>query len=150
MSGLKGSWGRIPSATYRLQFNAEFGFEQAAEIIDYLRELGVSDCYASPLFQACPGSRHGYDVCDFTRLSPALGTPEQFDRFSAKLRRSGMGLLLDIVPNHMGADLTNPWWRDVLENGESSPFANWFDIDWGSPGLEGKVLLPILECQYAR
>jgi (1->4)-alpha-D-glucan 1-alpha-D-glucosylmutase len=150
MNVLNGSWGRIPSATYRLQFNAGFGFKQALAIVDYLRELGISDCYASPLFQACPGSQHGYDVCDFNRLSLALGTPEQFDRFSAELRHSGMGLLLDIVPNHMGADPTNPWWRDVLENGENSPFATWFDIRWRAPGLEGKVLLPVLEGHYAR
>jgi len=73
MSGLSSSWRRLPSATYRLQFNANFGFQQALEIVDYLHELGISDCYASPLFQARPESLHGYDVCDFSRLNPALG-----------------------------------------------------------------------------
>ena len=150
MSGLSSSWRRLPSATYRLQFNANFGFQQALEIVDYLHELGISDCYASPLFQARPESLHGYDVCDFSRLNPALGQQHGFDCLTGRLRELGMGLLLDIVPNHMGAHLANPWWHDVLENGEASPFATWFDIDWRAPGLEGKVLLPILEDHYAK
>src|SRR5436190_4680745 len=150
MSGLGRSWRRRPSASYRLQFNRHFGFQQALDLLPYLNELGISDCYASPLFQARPESLHGYDVCDFARLNPDLGAPEDFERFCAQLHQKNMGLLLDIVPNHMGIDLANPWWIDVLENGQASRYAEWFDIDWYPQGLEGKVLLPILEDHYGK
>jgi len=146
------SGARIPSATYRLQFNQQFTFEQATQILDYLDELGVSDCYASPLFQCGPESTHGYDICDFNKLNPALGTTEQFKSFASALRTRKMGLLLDMVPNHMGCDWANGWWRDVLANGPGSPFAKYFDINWSLPhsGLRDKVLLPILEDHYGK
>ncbi len=143
---------RIPRATYRLQFHAGFRLADATRLIPYLSQLGISDVYASPLLQARSGSTHGYDVTHPLRLNPELGSPEDFAAFSAELRRHGMGLLLDIVPNHMAAHGENPWWRDVLENGASSPYAGWFDIDWdsmaGAP--EGKVVLPILGDHFAR
>ena len=137
---------RVPGATYRLQFNEAFTFGQATAILDYLAELNITDCYASPLFQAAPGSTHGYDVCSFTRLSPKLGDTDAFERFARQLQQARLGLLLDIVPNHMGADLSNEWWRDVLAQGPASPYAGYFDINWssGQPDLQNKVLLPIL------
>jgi (1->4)-alpha-D-glucan 1-alpha-D-glucosylmutase len=143
---------RIPAATYRLQFNSNFTLATALEMADYLRELGISDCYASPLFRAGPQSTHGYDACGFDQFSPALGGLDGFEHFSSRLHELELGLLLDMVPNHMGADLSNAWWRDVLERGRSSPFGGWFDIDWESdkPGLRGKVLLPVLEDHYAK
>jgi (1->4)-alpha-D-glucan 1-alpha-D-glucosylmutase len=141
---------RIPLSTYRLQLNGAFTFRDAFELAPYLHELGVSDCYASPIFAARPGSSHGYDTCDFTSLNPVLGTQEDFDAWIERLRSLGMGLLLDMVPNHMAADPLNPWWRDVLRKGESSKYANWFDIDWRPRDATsgGKVLLPILEDHY--
>src|SRR3954464_13135329 len=97
---------RIPCATYRLQFNGDFMFKQAIEILDYLHELGISDVYASPLFQAGPESTHGYDTCCFEKLNPNIGVEEDFARFGEALKERGMGLLLDIVPNHMSATLS--------------------------------------------
>ena len=143
---------RVPLATYRLQLNREFTFRQADELIDYLHELGISDCYASPIYRARSGSGHGYDVCDCTMLNPELGSSEEFARWTDRLRAQGMGLLLDVVPNHMAADSSNPWWWDVLENGLSSTYAGWFDIDWHSPHAqcESRVILPILEDHYFR
>jgi len=143
---------RIPSTTYRLQLNREFTFRQAHEVTDYLHELGISDCYASPIFAARPGSSHGYDVCDYTRFNPELGAPEKFNEWADGLRSRGMGLLLDVVSNHMGASPCNTWWWDVLENGESSRYANWFDINWrpANSQLAGRVLLPILGNHYAK
>lgn len=143
---------RIPLATYRLQFNGQFTFAQATDVADFLAELGVSDCYCSPLFKAAPQSAHGYDVCSYDQLNPDLGTASDFERFAARLRQLGLGLLLDTVPNHMGADSSNPWWHDVLENGPASSYASWFDIDWQSerPGLTNKVLLPVLEDHYSK
>ncbi|HEV2148044.1 MAG TPA: malto-oligosyltrehalose synthase [Longimicrobiaceae bacterium] len=143
--------GRVPLSTYRLQFNHLFTFRDAAELVPYLAELGVSDLYASPYLQARPGSLHGYDITDHNRLNPEIGTPEEHARMTGLLREHGMGHLLDIVPNHMGvAAGANPWWNDVLENGPSSPRAAYFDIDWApyKPELEGKVLLPVLGDQY--
>lgn len=142
---------RIPTATYRLQFNPDFTFADATALTDYLRSLGVSDVYASPIFAARPGSTHGYDVTDPTRLNPALGSTHDFDSLALALRRREMGLILDIVPNHMGVnDPTNSWWWDVLENGPSSPFAIYFDIEWNpvTDALENRVLLPVLGDQY--
>lgn len=143
---------RIPVSTYRLQLNASFTFENALEVTDYLHQLGITDCYASPILTARPGSTHGYDLCNSGELNPALGTTDQFERWSERLRMLNMGLLVDIVPNHMAADPLNPWWREVLECGPSSKVANWFDIDWdrAQPNLHGKVLLPILEDHYWR
>ncbi len=142
---------RIPAATYRVQFNADFTFRDAQAIVPYLHALGISDMYASPLLQARPGSAHGYDICDYGQLNDALGTPEDFDALVETLHAHGMGLMLDMVPNHMGVGAAcNGWWMDVLENGPSSPYGTFFDIDWHPVKVElaNKVLLPILEDQY--
>jgi (1->4)-alpha-D-glucan 1-alpha-D-glucosylmutase len=144
---------RIPTATYRLQFTREFTFAEALEIVPYLDELGITDLYASPLFTARSGSAHGYDVTDPTSLNLELGGEVGFQALSGALMERGMGLLLDVVPNHMGiSDPSNHWWQDVLENGPSSPYARFFDIDWNPPkeDLSNKVLLPVLGDQYGR
>ena len=144
---------RIPQATYRLQFTPSFTFAEAARLVPYLSTLGVSDCYASPYFKARPGSPHGYDVIDHNTLNPEIGTEEDYDTFVQELQRHGMGQILDLVPNHMGiAGNLNAWWTDVLENGPSSLYASYFDIDWMpvKPELANKVLLPILGDQYGR
>jgi len=135
---------RVPVSTYRLQFNREFRFADARGIVDYLHELGIGDLYASPVLKARPGSVHGYDVTDPTQLNPEIGTVEEFDELSDALRANGMGFVLDIVPNHMAASLDNPWWFDVLEKGEESPYASFFDVNWETK----KVLLPILGRPY--
>ena len=143
---------RIPASTYRLQFHRRFRFEHAAVLVPYLEALGITDLYASPIFQARRGSSHGYDVTDPTRLNVELGEEEDFDALVKALADRGMGLLLDIVPNHMAASVENRWWTDVLESGQGSPFAGFFDIDWHSSkkALDGKVLLPILGGPYGR
>lgn len=144
---------RIPSATYRLQFNRTFPFADAARIIPYLHDLGISDCYASPYLKAAPGSMHGYDVIDHNALNPEIGSAADYQAFVHELHRCGMGQLLDIVPNHMGiTGAQNPWWLDVLENGPSSPYASFFDIDWNpiKRELADKVLLPVLGDQYGQ
>ncbi|MCW2920831.1 MAG: malto-oligosyltrehalose synthase [Thermoleophilia bacterium] len=133
---------RAPASTYRLQMTAEFGFDAAREVVPYLHRLGVTDAYLSPILRAAPGSTHGYDVVDPTMLDPRLGTRAEFDALSNELRAHDMGLLLDIVPNHMAASTANPWWRDVLEHGEGSKYAGHFDIDWSAN--EGRLLLPVL------
>ncbi|HEY2081985.1 MAG TPA: malto-oligosyltrehalose synthase [Verrucomicrobiae bacterium] len=141
---------RIPCATYRLQFNRDFTFQRAGEILDYLGDLGVSDVYASPLFEAGPESTHGYDTCCFGKLNPNLGSAEDFERFCKALNDRGFGLLFDLVPNHMSATTSNAWWLGVLRNGPDSAYAKFFDIDWrpNNPTLQGKVLLPVLEDHY--
>jgi (1->4)-alpha-D-glucan 1-alpha-D-glucosylmutase len=121
--------------------------------VPYLAELGVTECYCSPYLKANPGSRHGYDICEHGSLNPELGTKADYEDFCSTLRTHDLGHLVDFVPNHMAADpRSNPWWRDVLENGPSSPFAEFFDIDWDpiKPELQGKVLLPVLGDQYGR
>src|SRR5215468_9199596 len=135
---------RIPVSTYRVQFNCEFRFSDAARLVDYLHELGITDLYASPILKARAGSAHGYDVTDPTQINPEIGTPEEFDELCQALQDRGMGLLVDIVPNHMAASLENPWWFDVLEKGEESQYASFFDVNWQSK----KVLLPILARPY--
>lgn len=140
-----------PRATYRFQFNADFTLKHAAELVPYLAQLGISHVYASPLFAARAGSTHGYDVCDPTRISMAVGGEEALNRLAERMREHGMGLLLDIVPNHMGInDACNQWWLDVLENGPSSLYAPFFDIAWepSKPELRNRILLPVLEDQY--
>jgi (1->4)-alpha-D-glucan 1-alpha-D-glucosylmutase len=144
---------RPPEATYRLQFHAGFTFRDAAALADYLRRLGVSDCYASPYLKARPGSLHGYDITDHRRLNPELGTEADYEAFVAALQTNGLGQILDVVPNHMGVmSNDNPWWNDVLENGRSSPYSGYFDIDWHSfkCDLKNKVLLPVLGDAYGK
>lgn len=137
----------IPGATYRLQLHRGFGFLEARSLLPYLRELGITDLYVSPLFQARRGSLHGYSVTNPLQFNPELGSKAAFDHLVHKLKLHGMGLLLDIVPNHMATSPANPWWMDVLENGSGSPYATFFDIDWRPPPkrtLQGRVLLPVL------
>jgi (1->4)-alpha-D-glucan 1-alpha-D-glucosylmutase len=141
---------RVPISTYRIQFSLGFRFVDARELIPYLHELGVTDLYASPRFRARRGSSHGYDVADPFRVNSELGTDREFKELVERLQRYRMGLLLDIVPNHMAASSDNPWWLDVLESGPASRFASFFDIDWHPPITkaaflqESRVLLPIL------
>src|ERR1044071_247572 len=137
---------RVPRATYRVQFNAGFTFRDARDIAPYLAELGISDIYASPILKARKGSTHGYDVVDANALNPELGTEEDFNALHEELQRLGIGLLLDVVPNHMAASGENAWWMSVLENGPQSRFFNYFDIDWNS--VTQKLLLPILGRPY--
>lgn len=141
----------VPLATYRLQFNSDFRFRDAIRILDYLRDLGISHVYASPLLTSRHGSGHGYDVTDPTKIAADLGGDEDFALFQSALEEHGMGLILDIVPNHMAASAENRWWMDVLEYGPDSPFASYFDIDWKSPSrsLENKLLLPFLGKPFA-
>ncbi|HEV3258288.1 MAG TPA: malto-oligosyltrehalose synthase [Gemmataceae bacterium] len=144
---------RFPESTYRLQFHAGFKFRDARRIIPYLHDLGVTDCYASPYLKARPGSMHGYDIVDHRVLNPEIGSPEQYEALVQVLHTHGMGQVLDIVPNHMGiVGNENAWWNDVLENGRSSPYAGYFDIDWDpvKPQLHDKVLLPVLGDPYGK
>jgi (1->4)-alpha-D-glucan 1-alpha-D-glucosylmutase len=142
---------RIPGATYRLQMNGAFRFEDARCLVPYFHSLGITDLYTSPILQARRGSTHGYDLTDPARLNSEIGTQEEFESLVAELRQHEMGLLLDIVPNHMAASIENPWWGDVLENGPASIYATYFDIDWHPPDktLDNKVLLPFLARRYA-
>jgi (1->4)-alpha-D-glucan 1-alpha-D-glucosylmutase len=140
-----------PRATMRLQFNANFTFDDARAVVPYLASLNVSHIYASPIMTARAGSRHGYDVVDPTRVNPELGGEAALRRLAVTLRQRGLGLIVDIVPNHMavgGAD--NPWWLDVLSHGPASRYARFFDIDWN--GVEGpphgKILVPFLDRPY--
>jgi (1->4)-alpha-D-glucan 1-alpha-D-glucosylmutase len=140
-------------ATYRLQLGTALGFEAVAGLAPYLAALGISDTYLSPCFKCGPGSTHGYDVTDHNAFNPEVGSAATFDRMAAALAVQGLGLILDVVPNHMGiAGDSNPWWLDVLENGPCSPRAAFFDIDWHpvKRELSGKVLLPVLPDQYGR
>ena len=141
-----------PRATYRLQFHKDHcTFRDAAELVPYLSRLGISHVYASPYVQAKAGSEHGYAIVDYNKLDAALGSEEDYDLFVASLRSHGMGQILDVVPNHMSAAPgENPWWTDVLENGPSSPYADFFDIDWMpiKEELHGKLLFPVLGRQF--
>ena len=143
----------FPTATYRLQLHGHLSFAAARDLVPYLSELGIGAAYVSPFLCARQGSQHGYDVVDHGRLDPVLGTPAEFGEFAQQLGRHGMGLLVDIVPNHMGIDdPRNGWWQDVLENGSASTFSRFFDIDWNPPkvALQGKVLLPVLGDQFGK
>ena len=133
-------------ATYRLQLNSGFTLDDATAIVPYLAQLGISHLYASPVLRSRPGSTHGYDVVDPTRLDPELGSDASWDALILELRVHDMGLVLDIVPNHMGAGPENPFWDDLFANGPASRYASWFDIDWNAAarGLKGRVLIPIL------
>ncbi|HLH46880.1 MAG TPA: alpha-amylase family glycosyl hydrolase, partial [Acidimicrobiales bacterium] len=151
--GAGGERRRRPIATYRAQMHAGFTFDDAAAIAGYLRDLGVSHLYLSPVLKAAPGSTHGYDVVDPSQVNPELGGEAAHERLSAALGRVGLAQLLDVVPNHMaitGRD--NRWWWDVLRNGPSSRWARYFDVDWeGREGARPKtVLLPILGDHYGR
>jgi (1->4)-alpha-D-glucan 1-alpha-D-glucosylmutase len=141
---------RVPVSTYRVQMHKDFTFADAAGIAGYLKRLGVGDFYSSPIFLARPNSMHGYDVTRHDRLNPELGGEAGFTAFSAELQRQGLGLLLDIVPNHMGVGNDSVWWQDVLENGHASQYSEYFDIDWKplKPAMRNKLLLPILGEQY--
>jgi (1->4)-alpha-D-glucan 1-alpha-D-glucosylmutase len=143
---------RIPSSTYRLQLHGGFTFDDAAKVADYLKLLGISHVYCSPYLQAAPGSLHGYDVVDHQRVNDELGGEDGHTRFCRRVRELGMGQVLDIVPNHMALGRENRYWWDVLENGPSSRYATWFDIDWNSSEvkLQNKVLIPVLGDQYGR
>ncbi len=145
---------RVPGATYRLQFHKGFRFVDGRDLIPYLSDLGITDLYSSPRYKARRGSSHGYDIANPQRINSELGTEEDFDEMAEKLRHYSMGLLLDTVPNHMAATYENPWWTDVLENGPSSAYANFFDIDWHPATTkaaflqEKRILLPILGDLY--
>jgi (1->4)-alpha-D-glucan 1-alpha-D-glucosylmutase len=134
----------VPAATYRLQVHAGFRLEDAAQVADYLADLGVTHAYSSPLLRSAEGSNHGYDTVDHAHIDEARGGRPGFDRFVAALHAHGLGLVLDLVPNHMGvADpAASPWWWDVLQHGRDSAHAAAFDIDWEAGG--GKVRLPVL------
>jgi (1->4)-alpha-D-glucan 1-alpha-D-glucosylmutase len=141
----------IPTATYRLQLNRDFTFKQATGIVPYLADLGISHLYLSPCLKARPGSMHGYDIVDHNSFNPEIGTAEDFNLLVDALHERGMGIILDIVPNHMGImGSDNAWWLDVLENGEASAYAGFFDIDWHplKDELYGKVLVPALHDHY--
>ncbi|MEJ2164334.1 MAG: malto-oligosyltrehalose synthase [Desulfobacterales bacterium] len=142
---------QIPTATYRVQFTPDFGFKDAAGIVGYLANLGITHLYASPLFEARRGSTHGYDGVDPNRLNPQLGTPAEFENLCRTLQDHGMGLLLDIVPNHMAFDYDNRMLMDVLENGPHSTYYRFFDIDWDHRdfSLRGRLLAPFLGKHYA-
>ncbi len=143
---------RTPLSTYRLQLHAGFTFEQAGAAAEYIRDLGISHVYSSPYLQAGKGSMHGYDVVDHHSVNTELGGEQEHERFSNRLGELGLGQVLDIVPNHMSVDRQNRLWWDVLENGPSSRFATFFDIDWNSAEekLRDKVLMPVLGDQYGR
>lgn len=134
---------RTPVATYRLQVHDGFTLHQAREAVPYLARLGISDLYLSPIFEARPGSPHGYDVTDPTRIRESIGGMAALETLAGEAERHDMGILLDIVPNHMAASTHNPWWRDVLGKGRRSPYAHFFDIDWESTDPQ-RVRLPIL------
>ena len=134
-------------ATLRLQFRAGMTIDDATALVPQFARLGISHLYASPLFAARPGSTHGYDTVAHDRIDPALGGEAALTRLADRLHAHGMGLILDIVPNHMAVDAHNAWWMDVLAWGQASVHATWFDIDWHDPDpdLSGRVLLPFLD-----
>ena len=142
--------GNRPLSTYRVQFHSGFRFEHARELVPYLHDLGVTHLYASPFFEARAGSQHGYDIVSHERLNPEIGTEEELRALVRELAAHGMSIVLDIVPNHMAVSTSTPWWRDVLQHGCASQYAEFFDIDWNplKPELHNKLLLPILGDQY--
>jgi (1->4)-alpha-D-glucan 1-alpha-D-glucosylmutase len=139
-----------PLSTYRIQFHKGFRLEQARELVSYLHDLGISHLYASPFLEARPGSMHGYDIINHEHLNPEIGTEDELRALAHELNRYGMSIVLDIVPNHMGVSTNTPWWRDVLQHGRASRYADFFDIDWHplKPELHHKLLLPVLGDQY--
>jgi (1->4)-alpha-D-glucan 1-alpha-D-glucosylmutase len=142
-----------PLSTYRFQFNQHFTFLQATGLVDYLSMLGIGALYSSPLLTARSGSAHGYDVIDHSRINPEIGTEDELRALLRALKDQGMGAVMDVVPNHMNiSDPANRWWADVLENGPSSAYARFFDVDWNPPTstLSNRVLLPILGEQFGK
>ena len=131
------------AASYRIQLRSGMTFDRAARQLPYLQNLGISHIYASPIFTATQGSTHGYDVTNVTEIDPSLGGRAAFNNFSRRLQDLGMGLILDIVPNHMAASLENPWWHSVLNEGKDSRYASFFDIDWSEP-----ITLPHLDLPF--
>src|SRR5437868_2023199 len=143
----------IPRATYRVQLHRDFNFRAVRAIVPYLAQLGVSHLYASPFLKARPGSLHGYDIVDHNQVNPDIGTREELEELLRELLRHGMGMVMDIVPNHMGVlHGDNAWWQDVLARGRASPYARFFDIDWlpAKRELWGKVLLGVLGKHYGQ
>ena len=141
----------VPASTYRLQMHGGFTFADATRIVPYLHNLGITHLYLSPILKARPGSNHGYDVLDPTCLNPEVGTEEEFRALVAEAHKYDMGVVLDIVPNHMAISPANPWWHNVFEHGPSSPYAAYFDIAWDDPPrpeARGKVMLPVLGVPY--
>ena len=133
-------FGPALTATYRMQFHKGFDFRAAARRAAYLKALGVSHVYASPIMKATPGSTHGYDMADFAVVNPELGGEAGFAELAAALRAQTIGVILDIVPNHMAVGgAGNPYWLDLLEKGPDSAYADFFDVDFAAPGLEGKI-----------
>ena len=142
-----------PHCTYRLQLKPGFGFTEAKEVAGYLADLGISHLYTSPFLQAAKDSTNGYDVVDPSRVNVQLGEKTSFHALCETLQKEGLGWMIDIVPNHMAIlGKQNPWWWDVLENGPSSPFATYFDVDWSSSEERwpNKILLPVLGDHYGR
>jgi (1->4)-alpha-D-glucan 1-alpha-D-glucosylmutase len=141
--------GAVPVSTYRVQFGPQFRFTDGERIVPYLDALGVGHLYASPYFRARPGSTHGYDIVDHTRLNPEIGDDDEHRAMIAALHARGMGHVVDFVPNHMGIGTDNPWWYDILTWGSLSPYSHFFDIEWhrNSSG-RGKVVLPVLGDHY--
>jgi (1->4)-alpha-D-glucan 1-alpha-D-glucosylmutase len=142
---------KIPIATYRLQFNAQFDFEKASNLLDYFSALGISDIYASPIFKSRSGSTHGYDVVDPSQIDPELGGAEGFDTLAQNVQVKGLGWIQDIVPNHMAYDSDNVMLMDIMEHKQNSKYAKFFDIDWNHhfEDLKGKILAPFLGTFYA-
>jgi (1->4)-alpha-D-glucan 1-alpha-D-glucosylmutase len=144
---------RVPVSTYRLQLDRAFTFGDARNTAAYLDALGITDYYLSPFFAPSAAESHGYDIADHGRFNPAHGTNTDFRALAAELTTRGMGMIIDIVPNHMGISANrNMCWADVLEHGPASAYAGYFDIDWdpAEPALKNKLLLPILGDQYGR
>ncbi|HKC19199.1 MAG TPA: alpha-amylase family glycosyl hydrolase, partial [Candidatus Dormibacteraeota bacterium] len=142
-----------PRATYRVQLSADFPCEQAAALSDYFQALGISHLYCSPVLQAAPGSTHGYDVADPSHISAEIGGAAAFRQMSGALNARSIGVIVDIVPNHMAtAGRANPWWWDLLARGRSSSYADYFDVDWrpAATTLKDKILLGVLGDRYGR
>src|SRR5438067_5446123 len=133
-----------PCSTYRIQFHKGFSFDDLETIIPYLQQLGISTIYASPIFEAVPGSMHGYDVVNPLVINPEIGTEEQLRQISNKLKDAGINWLQDIVPNHMAYHHQNKWLMDVLEKGQQSVYASYFDITWNSRLFKGRLMAPFL------
>ena len=133
-----------PVSTYRIQFNKEFTFKDFLKNVDYFAKLGISSIYASPVFEASPGSMHGYDVTNPQIINPEIGTSDQFEKISEILKKDNIGWIQDIVPNHMAFHNKNKWLMDVLEKGQNSKYAGFFDIDFSHPGFESKLMVPFL------